>query len=251
MKIGVVIPTYQEQKSIKKIFYSFQRIKNIKFFFCFVDGSYSNQTSNEIKKYFKKNYKILYQKKRKKIGFFKLSSRCEASFIGFKWILKNKKVNMITDMDADLSSDPKDIKKAIKIYKKYKSDLIIGSKYLEKSKVINRSFSRSLFSNIYTTTCKLLITNEISDFSAGYRFFKSETLKKMVKQKLIFKSPAQHLANILYYYENNYIISEFPAYYADTKQNSKSISLSHIFVYVIQLTYILLKFYFRKIKNFV
>ena len=33
-------------------------------------------------------------------------------------MIKNKKIDLITDMDADLSSDPKDIVKAIKIFKK-------------------------------------------------------------------------------------------------------------------------------------
>ena len=65
MKLGIVIPTYQEEKNIKKIFYAFKKIKKINFFICFVDGSYTSETSNEIKKYFKKNYKIIYQKKKK------------------------------------------------------------------------------------------------------------------------------------------------------------------------------------------
>ena len=51
MKIGIVIPTYQEEENIKKIHKSFQKIKNIKFKFCFVDGSYDNKTSKQIKKY--------------------------------------------------------------------------------------------------------------------------------------------------------------------------------------------------------
>ena len=33
MKIGIVIPTYQEEKNIKKIFYKFSRYKKINFFF--------------------------------------------------------------------------------------------------------------------------------------------------------------------------------------------------------------------------
>ena len=58
------------------------------------------------------------KKEKNKIDTFKLSTRCEASLIGFKWIVNNKKVDLITDMDADLSSDPKDIKKAIKVFKR-------------------------------------------------------------------------------------------------------------------------------------
>ena len=65
-------------------------------------------------------------------------------------MIKNKKIDLITDMDADLSSDPKDIVKAIKIFKKKKSDLIIGSKYLPGVEIINRKLLRAFCSKIYT-----------------------------------------------------------------------------------------------------
>ena len=99
MKIGIIIPTYQEQDNIKKIKQKFEKLKSINFFFCFIDGSYSNDTQKEIKKNFKKNFKIIRQKKIK-IGSFNVSRRCEASLMGFKWIIKNKKLDMVTDMDA-------------------------------------------------------------------------------------------------------------------------------------------------------
>lgn len=251
MKIGVVIPTYEEQNNIKKIYRAFKKIKKIDFFFCFVDGSFTSRTSDEIKKIFEeKNYKILYEKNKSKIGILSLSTRCKASFIGFNWLVKNKKLNLISDMDADLSSNPKDIKKAINLFLKYNSDLIIGSKYLDKSRVLNRNLSRSIFSYIYTGVCKLLISNKISDYSAGYRFYKPSSLKKMIKKKLYYKSPAQHLENLLFYFENGYKISEFPAIYIDTKRNSKSIIITHIIIYVLQLCIILFRFMFRKIKKF-
>ena len=183
MKIGIVIPTYQEEKNIKKIFYKFSRYKKINFFFCFVDGSYDNNTKIQIKKYFKRNYKKIIKKKNK-IGFFNISKRCEASSIGFKWLIKNTNAELIVDMDADLSSDPKDIFKAIKIYKEKKSDLIIGSKYLIKSHVIKRKIIRTICSRIYTIVCRIFISSKITDYSAGYRFFRRKPLSKMLNQNL-------------------------------------------------------------------
>ena len=247
MKVGIIIPTYQEQDNIKKIKETFSKLKNINFFFCFIDGSYSNDTSKEIKKNFKKNFKIIRQKQQK-IGYFKVSRRCEASLMGFKWIIKNKNVDIITDMDADLSSHPNDILKAIKIYKNNNSDLIIGSKYLLKSRVIKRKIIRILCSKIYTSVCRVLISNTISDYSAGFRFYSPNSLKYLILKKPRYKSPAQHLENLLFYYENNLKISEFPARYTDTDENSKSIPLVHICVYVFQLSNILIRYYFRKLK---
>ncbi len=247
MKLGIVIPTYEEQENIKKIFKEFKKIKSINFFFCFVDGSYTNKTVKEIKKYFKRNYKIINQGK-SKIGTFKLSKRCEASLVGFKWLLKNKKVDLITDMDADLSSDPKDIMKALKIFKNKKSDLIIGSKYLSGSRIIKRKPIRVVCSKIYTLVCKLLISKNISDYSAGFRFYSIASLKKLIRKKQRYKSPSQHLENLLYYYENKLKIDEFPAQYKDTDENSKSIYFTHIVIFIYQLSNILFQYYLRKLK---
>ena len=249
MKIGIIIPTYQEEKNIEKVFYKFSRFKKHKFFLCFVDGSYDNKTKMQIKKYFKKNYKII-SKKKNKIGFFNISKRCEASSIGFKWIIKNTNVDLIADMDADLSSDPKDILKAIKIYEKDKPDLIIGSKYLSGSKVIKRKFFRIVCSRIYTVICKMIISKKISDYSAGYRFFRRKSLSKMINGNYIFNSPARHLENLLFFYENKLKISEFPANYHDTNEKSKSILFHHVLIIAFQLLIILLNFYFRKLNKF-
>lgn len=248
MKLGIVIPTYEEHKNIKKISSAFEKLKNIKIFFCFVDGSYTTKTIQEIKKNFKNNYKIINQSKKNKIGLFNLSKRCEASLIGFKWLVKNKKVDLITDMDADLSSDPKDIKKAIKIYNKNKSDLIIGSKYLLGSRVIKRKPIRVLCSKIYTFACKVLISKEISDYSAGFRFYSIKSLKKLIQKKQRYKSPSQHLENLLFYFENKHKIDEFPAQYKDTDENSKSIYLTHILIFIYQLSNILFQYHLRKLK---
>ena len=62
MKIGIIIPTYEEHHNIK-IFYAFKKIKNIQFFFVLSMEVY-NKTSLEIKKYFKRNFKILYEKRK-------------------------------------------------------------------------------------------------------------------------------------------------------------------------------------------
>ena len=64
MKIGIIIPTYEEHDNIRKIFHAFKKIKNIQFFFCFVDGSHTNKTRLEIKKYFKKKFSNNFRKKK-------------------------------------------------------------------------------------------------------------------------------------------------------------------------------------------
>ena len=245
MKLGIVIPTYNEKKNIKKIFQSFKKLKKIQYFICFVDGSSTNETQREIKKYFKKNFTTIKEKK-KKISFFTLSTRCAASFLGFKWILRNTKCNPIVDMDADLSSNPLDIYKALKIFDLKKADLIIASKYLKKSKIVGRKLLRTFCSYIYSNCCKIVISNKISDYSNGYRFFSRKVLKALVKIEKKYDSPSQHLENLIFCFEKQYTIYEIPATYIDTGKDSGSIKIGHLFIFAYQIFEILIRYKLKK-----
>ena len=97
------------------------------------------------------------------------------------------------------------LKKQLRFLKE-KSDLIIGSKYLVGSRIIKRKAIRILCSKIYTFVCRLLISKNISDYSAGFRFYSIKSLNKLIKEKQRYKSPSQHLENLLFYYENKFNI---------------------------------------------
>ena len=85
------------------------------YFVCFVDDSFNENTSLEIKKYFTKNFYIL---RRKKIE--KFSTRFYASFEGFKWIIKNVTSKYVVEIDSDLSHHPKDIMNGVNLLVKMK-----------------------------------------------------------------------------------------------------------------------------------
>ena len=60
--ICILIPTYKEEKNIRKLYYSIKKYtKNIKFFVLFIDDSPNYKTVIEIKKFFKKNKKIIHR----------------------------------------------------------------------------------------------------------------------------------------------------------------------------------------------
>ena len=85
-----------------------------------------------------------------------------------------------------------------------------------------------------------MISKSISDYSAGFRFYSVKSLKKLIVKKQRYESPSQHLENLLFYYEKKLKIDEFPAQYKDTDENSKSIYLTHIIIFIFQLSNILL-----------
>ena len=109
MKIGFVLPTYNEFENV------FVLIKQIKKIFknhliVVIDDSSTNEIKNKIIKY----RKIKYFKRKVKSG------RGSAVLFGMKKILKESNIDLIVEMDTDLSSHPRELPKKIKLFKKKK-----------------------------------------------------------------------------------------------------------------------------------
>ena len=67
-------------------------------------------------------------------------------------------------MDADFSHNPAELTKNINYFYKNSLDLLIGSRYLKKSKIINWSLSRRIFSFLANYLARNLLKILISDF---------------------------------------------------------------------------------------
>ena len=73
--------------------------------------------------------------------------RGSAVIYGLKKAIKLKKIFFI-EMDSDFSHNPNELKRNINIFKRKNLDLLIASRYLDKSKISNWSISRRIFSKL-------------------------------------------------------------------------------------------------------
>ena len=166
--IGIVIPTFNEENNIVKL------IKTIKSKFkdsliVIVDDSLHKKIWHLIKK---NKLKVSYIYRGKKLG------RGSAVRVGLKELLKNKKIKFFVEMDADFSHNPDELSKNINYFYKNSLDLLIGSRYLKKSKIINWSLSRRIFSFLANYLARNLLKIPISDFTNGYRIYSKNSDKK-------------------------------------------------------------------------
>jgi len=70
--------------------------------------------------------------------------------------------------DADMYDHMQKLKSCIKLLENY--DIVIGSRYLKKSKT-NRKFSRKLFSYFYNYLVRLIFRTRIKDHQCGFKAF--------------------------------------------------------------------------------
>ena len=234
--IGIVIPTFNEENNIVKL------IKTIKSKFkdsliVIVDDSLHKKIWHLIKK---NKLKVSYIYRGKKLG------RGSAVRVGLKKLLKNKKIKFFVEMDADFSHNPAELPRNINFFYKNSLDLLIGSRYLKKSKIINWSLRRRIFSIMANYLARNLLKIPIYDFTNGYRIYSKRSVKKIIKNCGKIGGGFIVLSEILVeLYINNLKISEIKSTFIDRKRGESSISLKLILVSLFGL----IKLYFNNRKQ--
>ena len=173
MKVLVVIPTYNESKTIKKIVEKIFII-NREYSILVVDDS-SPDGTKEIVEQLKLDYGnlfILNRSKKEGLGVVLLR---------FKWAI-DKGYDKVIQIDADLSHDPNDIPKLLNESSEY--DLVIGSRYKSGINVVNWPLSRlflSYFANFYS---RLITGLPIKDSTGGFKCYDVKVLKSINLDKI-------------------------------------------------------------------
>lgn len=126
--------------------------------------------------YFKKKNKINYYLRKNKKG------RGSAVIYGMKKALANKKNINFIEMDADFSHSPKELIKNINFYYKNNFDLLISSRYLPLSKIIDWPLKRRVFSLLANFLIGIVLQLNISDYTNGYRIYSKRSAKCIIKE---------------------------------------------------------------------
>ena len=234
--IGIVIPTYNEENNIIKLI---KLIRN-KFkdsLIIIVDDSLHKETWHLIRK---NKLKVNYIHRGKKLG------RGSAVLFGLKKLLKNRKIKVFVEMDADFSHNPAELPRNINYFYKNSLDLLIGSRYLKKSKIINWSLSRRIFSIMANYLARNLLKIPISDLTNGYRIYSKKSAKKIIKNCGKIGDGFIMLSEILVeIYVNNLRIQEIKSIFINKKRGESSVNLNLILVSLFGL----IKLYLNKRKK--
>lgn len=179
MKLYVLVPCFNEFRTIKKIITRIAKLKyNIKIIV--IDDGSTDGTKEIIEKNLKsKIHKFINLKKNNGKGYAINKAK--------KYIKKN---SFVIIQDADLEYNPRDFIKLFNYYKKNQNiKAIYGSRFLKKKfKHIYNSFGKSLIriiGNYFLTSFSNLINNQkLTDSHTCYKGFDSNLFKKIkLKEK--------------------------------------------------------------------
>lgn len=182
--ISVIIPTYNEEKNIKKISNELIRSKIVSEVI-FVDDRSIDKTCEEIRKI--KNKKIvLYERKKAKRDLSK------SVVMG-----ASKAINKtILVMDCDLQHDTKYISLMFKKFQSNNFQIIVGSRFLKENFSGNLGFLRSLISRLAIYIINFIFGKKTSDPLSG--FFLCKKAMILDYKKNFFNKGYKILFDIIY-----------------------------------------------------
>ena len=166
MKILVISPTFNERKNIK-IFIDTVLNDNPTFDLLIVDDNSPDGTSDKVRELQSEFENLHLVVREKKLGLG------TAYIFGFKWAL-DRNYDIIVQMDADLSHNPKDL--SMMVENLNDNDLVIGSRYIRGISVVNWPLRRLMLSYGANTYSRMITGMPIMDGTGGFKAWKSEVL---------------------------------------------------------------------------
>jgi len=175
VRVSIVIPTYNEKENIQQLIPKIEAIDEedarVGMHIIIVDDASPDGTAEEAEKFARKYGNITVLRRPGKLGIG------SAYKDGFK-VAKSLGCDVMFEMDADLSHDPKFIVNFIeKIFQGY--DLVIGSRYIPGGSIPGWPFRRRIVSKGANFLARLLLGLDVKDVTSGYRAFDSKTMEKV------------------------------------------------------------------------
>ena len=234
MSIGIIIPAYKESDNIENLIFSILKFLKDPIIII-VDDSPNNEIQEKIKRF--NNIRYIYRGK--KLG------RGSAVIEGMKTLIKEEEINKIIEMDADLSHNPSEIENNLKIFEKNNLDLLISSRYLKDSRIINWGLQRRVFSSLANKLAKFVLKIPITDYTNGFRIYSKNSMKHIVENCGNIGGGFIILSEILVeLYFNNFKVKEVHSIFKNRIRGESSVNLG----LVIESFFGLFKVYKKKRK---
>ena len=166
MKLSVVIPVYNEKKTLNELILRVEAV-SIDKEVIIIDDASTDGTRDLLKKYEKKEgFEVIYQPKNKGKG--------AALRAGFEIV----KGEVIIIQDADLEYNPKDFHVLLEPIFDKRADVVYGSRFLGGSHRV--LFFWHYLANKFLTTLSNMFTNiNLTDMETGYKAFRREVIESI------------------------------------------------------------------------
>ena len=230
MKISIIIPTFNEEKTLPQII-DFS-LKNLKYEIelIIVDDCSTDNTKDILSKNYSKSdrIKIIYNTKNMGKGF------CVRKGI------EHSSGNIILIQDADLEYNPKEHNRLIDPMVENVADVVYGSRFVGQDPHRVIYFFNRIANSILTIMCNILTNLNLTDMETGLKAFKRNQLEKIILKEDGFGIEPEFTIKLsklkLKFFEVGI------SYYGRTYEEGKKIKAKHFF----EAIFVMLKYKFLK-----
>ncbi len=174
IKVSVVIPCYNEEKTIEKVITKVLNQKDIVEEVIVIDDNSTDKSKEIISRLSEKDSKIKF--------FFKDKNEGKGSALIKGFELSNEEIILI--QDADLEYDPSEYQKLIKPFIESNADVVYGSRFMGGDMVRLHFFWHFIANKILTFICNIVTNLNMSDMETGYKLIKKKYLNRIfLKEK--------------------------------------------------------------------
>jgi len=174
MKLSIVIPCFNEEKSLRALVEKVLRFKDLEKEILIIDDCSTDNSKLIIEELSNTHPEIraIYLEKNSGKGFALKS--------GFKEVTGD----LVLIQDADLEYDPKDYSALIKPFKNADADVVYGSRFMGGEYVRLHFFWHFIANKLLTFVTNIVTNLNMSDMETGYKLFKRSVIQSInVKEK--------------------------------------------------------------------
>jgi len=174
MKISIIIPCFNEEKTLSQIIDKVLKFKSFEKEIIIVDDCSEDNTPHIINDLLIKFDEIKSIKHEKNYG----------KGAGIKSGLEISTGDIILIQDADLEYNPEDYDSLLEPFLKTDADVVYGSRFLGGRYVRLSFFWHYVANKFLTTLCNTFTNLNMTDMETGYKLFKSKAIKSIdLKEK--------------------------------------------------------------------
>lgn len=219
MKTYVMIPTYNEKENIANLIESILNLKIKNLHIVVVDDNSPDGTWKIVQDISKKNNDVNLLLRKKDRG------RGSAGRDGFIYCLRNN-ADIIVEMDADFSHDPKYIPLMLKEIKN--NDIVLGSRQIKGGKEIGRIPLRKLITKLANLYINIILGIKVKDCNSGFRCFRREIMEKINPENLESKGPSIVQEVLFKAHLKKARIKEIPIIFINRKKGVSKLGLKQL-----------------------
>jgi dolichol-phosphate mannosyltransferase len=211
----VIIPTYNEKENIESIIDAVSSL-GVHFDIMVIDDNSPDGTGDIVRglqeKY--KNLKLIEREEKLGLG--------TAYIKGFKWALEQG-YDIIYEMDADFSHNPKDLER---LYRECMDgvDLAIGSRHISGVNVVNWPLGRALMSYMASIYVRLITGMKIKDTTAGFKAYKREVLETIDLDNIRSRGYAFQIEMKFTTWKFGFRVKEIPIIFTERQEGASKMS---------------------------